>query len=50
MLAPNALDAICCPIAPSAAVISLVVVVFPVRPGDQDDLPPAREQREQIGV
>src|SRR5690349_4079343 len=32
MFAPNALDAICCPIAPSAAVISLVVVVFPLVP------------------
>ena len=32
MFAPNALDAICCPKAPSAAVISLVVVVFPFVP------------------
>ena len=32
MFAPNALDAICCPSAPSAAVISLVVVVFPFVP------------------
>src|SRR3984957_13837946 len=32
MLAPNALDAICWPRVPSAAVTSLVVVVFPLVP------------------
>ncbi len=32
MFAPNALDAICCPSVPSAAVMSLVVVVFPFVP------------------
>ena len=49
MFAPNALDAICCPSAPSAAVISLVVVVFPFVPVTRTTCRPRASSESRSG-
>ena len=49
MLAPNALDAICCPRAPSAAVTSLVVVVFPFVPVTRTTCRPRASSESRSG-
>ena len=50
MLAPNALDAICCPMAPSAAVTSLVVVVFPLVPVTRMTCRPRASSESRSGL
>ena len=50
MLAPKALDATCWPSVPSAAVISRVVVVFPLVPVTRTTCRPRASSEQQIGL
>ena len=50
MLAPNALDAICWPRLPSAAVTSLVVVVFPFVPVTRTTCRPRASSESRSGL